>query len=112
MATPNLDDWTGRLDAACRDFLYETIQYQPAGGSYGAVKARVEYQDATRSFEVSQAIVQAIRVSLLKSDVPAKPGGTCRLMLAKMPGKTFRPVNVGQDEAGTHWEFDVETMSG
>lgn len=111
MAIPTLDDYTAMLDEACRDYLYETIQYKPASGSYGDEKARVEYQDTTRAFETSQVMVQAIRVSLLKADVPAKPNSLCRLTLPRLSGKIFKPVNIGSDEAGTHWEFDVETVN-
>lgn len=111
MAIPNLNDWDDRLDRACRDYLYEPVAYQPAGGGWLTVQARVEYQDATRSFNNSEAIIQAVRVSLLKADVPAKPTKAVRVELGKLDG-TYRPVNVSQDEGGTHWEFDVETVSG
>lgn len=110
---PNLDDdWTDRIDGACRTFLYEQIQFKPAASTYAGVRATVDYSDAEQTFNGAQVVTQAIRVSLIKVDVPAKPKGTDRITLKRSPGNTFKPVNVASDSSGTHWEFDLEAVSG
>jgi hypothetical protein len=111
MAIPTLDSMTELLDETSRDVLGETIQYKPSGGSYAGLGAHVDYGEATERFEAAQIVTQAIRVSLMKADVPAKPGSAVRVQLAKLAGLTFKPVNVASDSAGTHWEFDLETVS-
>lgn len=108
MPLPNLDDWTDRLDERCRDYLGETIQYAASGTIYVPEKAHVDYRDMAQQMQVGEAIAQDISVSLMKSDVPAKPRANTRLQLSKRPGKTYRPINVRSDESGTHWEFEVQ----
>lgn len=112
MAIPNLNDWTATLDEVCRDYLGETIQYKPAGGSFGDVTAHVDYRDMIKAFEAGQAVAQDIGLSLMKADVPAKPTRDCRVQLARLPGLTFRPINVRSDESGTHWECEVVQADG
>lgn len=113
MATPNLDDWTDTLDERCRDYLAETIQYAADGDTdnYADLKAHVDYRDMVKPLEVGQVLEQDIMVSVLKSDVPVKPGQGVRLTLPKLAGKTFRPVNPRSDESGTGWEFEVQRVS-
>ena len=55
----------------------------------------------------AQAIEQDIGVQLLKSAVPQKPSGACRITLGKLAGLTFKPVNVRSDTSGNYWEFEV-----
>lgn len=112
MPRPNIDDWMSLLDETCRDVLADTIRYRPRNGAYGDVRAYVDYGEEAERFETAALMVQSITVSLMKTDVPAKPGSSCRVMLAREPGKTFAPVNVRPDEAGTHWAFELEQTSG
>ena len=111
MTVPKLTDFDAMLDQGCRDYLGETIEYKADGGSYTETGAIVDYRDTERSLGSSQAMVQEILVSVLKSDVSVKPNKNCRVKLAKRPGIVFRPVNAGTDDAGTWWEFGVETVS-
>lgn len=110
MPLPNLDDYTARLDVACRDVLGEEIQYAANGTAYLPVGGHVDYRDMVKSLDVAEAIAQDITVAVMKADVATKPPTTARIQLAKRPGKTFRPVNPRSDESGTHWEFEVEAV--
>ena len=60
---PNLEDWTDKLDQTCRDWLYEAVQYQPASGQFGALRAQVEYRDTERAFETAQVIEELIAMA-------------------------------------------------
>lgn len=111
MAIPNLDDFTDALDERCRDYLGETISYAADGVSFASLKAHVDYRDGLKALEIATVIEQEITVSLMKSDVAAKPGSSVRLRLAKLTGMTLRPRNVRSDESGTHWEFEVMKVS-
>lgn len=113
MARPTLDDLTADLDRNCADILGDTIEYAADGSAFAERQAYVDYRDAARPLEGAQAIAQDIEVSgLLKADEPEKPGGSARIRLARRPGKTYRPVNVRTDEAGTGWEFEVKEVAG
>lgn len=107
MPLPTLETLTAGLDRACAQVLGDTIQYRAAGGEYAPIKAHVNYRDMAQAFEAAQAIAQDIMVTLPKTDVPAKPGAADRLTLPRVPGATFKPINVRSDESGTHWEFEV-----
>jgi hypothetical protein len=112
MTGPRLEDMQDDdLDAACMAALGDTIRYKPVGGAYRTLSAYVSYADAIRDIETGQMIAQDITVDMLIADVPVKPSGQCRLTLARLSGLTFRPINVRRDNAGTHWQFEVEKVN-
>lgn len=110
MPVPNLDDQLAALDAACLDHLGELISYTPAGGSALSIRAYVDYTDGEVFLGAGQAVEQEITVSLLKASVPAKPGNSDRLTLARKTGQTFRPTGAASDASGTHWTFTVKEV--
>lgn len=111
MAIPNINDFDERIGEVTRDYLGETIEYKADGGSYADTGAHVDYGDTDRSLGSAQVIAQDISVSVLKADVPIKPGRDCRVKLAKRAGIIFRPINVGTSNSGLDWEFALETVS-
>ncbi len=111
MPIPNLDDFTARLDANCRDYLGEAIAFAADGVTFANKRGHVNYRDMVKTFEVASAIEQDITVSVMKADVPVRPGANVRLRLVKFPGATFKPINPRSDESGTHWEFEVAKVS-
>ena len=99
------------LDRTCVDVLGDTIQYRAATApAYATLSAYVDYADKPRAIERMEAIDQDIRIELLKDDVPAKPGNLVRIQLPLLPGRTFKPINVGSDESGSHWAFDLKDV--
>lgn len=112
MAIPNLEDWTDTLDEACRDYLAATIQYKTSvAGTFADLKAHVDYRDQAKVFGNTEVYPQDIMLSVLKSDVAAKPNGNCRCQLPRLSGVTLKPINVRSDDSGTHWEFEVQEVS-
>lgn len=108
-----LESLTTDLDRACMDTLGDTISYKAAGaGTFSDVLAHADYRDSARSFDGAEVIAQDMRFAVLMSDVPAKPTGEVRVQLPKVAGRTFKPVGVGRDESGTHWEFDLKDVTG
>ncbi|MBB4859635.1 hypothetical protein HNO88_002964 [Novosphingobium chloroacetimidivorans] len=106
-----LQDVDALLDRTCVDVLGDTIQYRIAGATaFTAVSAHVDYADKLRSIEGVEAVDQDMRVELLKSDVPSKPGALWRIQLPALPARTFKPVNVGSDASGSHWAFDLKDV--
>ena len=113
MPPPNLSDFTDALDERVRDYLGETIQYAADGITFAGVKAHVFYRDMLKPLDVGDAIAQDITIEgLLKSDVATKPNGTARVTLARLPGKTFKAINVRTDDSGTGWDFELQRVSG
>lgn len=110
MPIPNLDDQTDRLDATVETYLAGPIQYSLSGSSFEPKMAHVDYRDQMREVGGAKAIAQDIQVSLRVSEIQTKPVGTHRVTLPKRPGKTYRPVNVGFDESGTHYEFELQEV--
>ncbi len=108
MTEATLEDLEGAfLDAPCMAILGDTIRYRPSGGSFRTAKAYVEYQGTLRSLDTGQVIEQDITVQILANDLAAKPGGTARITLPKIPGITYKPANIRRDRSGTHWEFEL-----
>lgn len=106
---PNINTFQARLDTACRDTLYETIDYKPADEElFVPVMADVDYGDEVGEFNNAALVLQAIVVSVLRTDVPEKPGGGVRIKLARLDGQVFSPVNVRLSDGGTDWEFGVK----
>lgn len=110
---PVLEDVEAILDEVCMAGLGDGIGYKAAGAAtFTPMRAYVEYGELARSLDGGQAIEQNIRVEVLCSQVPARPGAAVRITLGKLPGKTFKPVNVGLTDSGTHWAFEVERVNG
>ena len=107
-AGPTLEDMQDDgLDAVCMAALGDSIEYQPVGGAFAPLRAYVEYPEAIRSIETGQIVEQDIVVEVLRSDVPVRPSGICRVRLGRYQGATFKPVNVRLDRSGAHWQFEV-----
>lgn len=111
MPMPNIEDFTPMLDRACADIVGETVAYSADGGAFVSLQAHVLYRDATTTIEIAQAIEQDVSVAMLKVDVPVKPGKASRIRFGKLPGRTFRIINVRTDDAGTEWNFEVKDVS-
>lgn len=108
----SLEDMQGEfLDTPCMAILGDTIRYRPAGGSWLTLKAYVDHRDSATSFDGSQVIAQDILVQALRSDIPVKPGSGARITLPKVPGKMFKPINVGNDVSGDYWEFALQAVN-
>ena len=110
MARPTLEDMTPDMERACIDFLGESIMYAADGSTFVAVQAYVEYRDQAQSYDGAQAIAQDMTVAFLKADIAAAPTTEARLTLSRRSGKTYRPMNVRTDNAGTQWEFEVKEV--
>ena len=111
MPLPRLQDIDALLDRTCVDVLGDTIQYRATGAAeFTGISAHVDYADKLRSIEGVEAVDQDMRVELLKADVPAMPAAAVRIRLPLLPGRTFKPVNVGPNSSGTHWAFDLEDV--
>ena len=104
-----LEDLQGAfLDAPCMAELGDTIGYKAVGATvFKPMHAYVDYGDALRSIDGGQIIDQDISLEALRSDIPVKPSAACRLTLARIPGKTFKPINVRSDPSGRSWLFEV-----
>lgn len=110
---PVLEDLEASLDEACMAGLGDGIGYKAVGAStFAAMRAYVEYGELARSLDGGQAIEQDIRVEVLCSQVPARPSDAVRITLGKLPGKVFKPINVGLTDSGTHWAFEVKRVNG
>jgi len=111
MGLPRLTAFDGMLDSVTMETLGETIQYRLGGSSeWLSLAAIVDYSDQTRSIEGVDVVDQNIRVSIMKSSVPAKPSNADRIRLAKRPGSTFKPIKPGSDSSGSDWVFDVKDV--
>ena len=74
----------------------------------GTIKGFIDHEEMNRGG--IGAIEQDMSVQILRSDVPARPGSTNRITLPKLPGKTFKPVNVRMDDGATWWVFDLKEV--
>lgn len=108
---PRLEDMQDDdLDRACMDGLGDGIQYRAEGGDYSPFSAYVDYGEALRDLETGKKIEQDITVQMLKSDLAFRPTARDRVTLNRVPGKTYRPINIRSDRSGTHWEFEVASV--
>lgn len=98
------------MDAEAIAILGDTIGFKPAGGAFADIKAYVDYGEGFRSAELAGFIAGEVVIELLKADVPDKPGRNERLMLSRIPGKVFAPINVEHGSSGTHWRFGVQSV--
>lgn len=106
-----LEDMEGSfLNGPCMEYLGDTIRYKPAGGAWASKHAYVDHADQARSIDGGLVIDQNMTVTVLIEDVPTKPSSSCRVEISRVPGYTFRPVNVGRDQSGTHWVFELEQV--
>lgn len=93
------DNWNG-----------DSLRYMPVGGAYSDKVGFVDYSDQARSLEVGIVIEQKISVEISKITVPVEPTAACRVQLPKVPGRTFKPINVGGDKSGNCWLFDLQRV--
>lgn len=92
--------------------LGESIAYKAPGGDYLPIRGYVDFGEQTRNLQTNQVIAQDITVEVLHADVPVRPNSQCLVTIVKLPGKTYRPVNVRNSDDGDHWLFEVEQVSG
>lgn len=108
---PALEDIAGAsLDVPVMATLGDSIQYQAAGGAFVPLRAYVDYADALRDVSTATIIDQDISVEMLVSDLAAKPADADRITLGKLPGLTFKPINVRRSSGGAHWQFEVRQV--
>lgn len=107
-----LEELESGMDASCMSILGDSITYRPVSGPAKSIKAYVSFEELARALEVGQAIQQAMTCEVQRSDVAVRPSDACRITLAKVPGKTFKPVNVSLDRSGTHWLFELVKVNG
>lgn len=109
---PSLRDFEGRVNRACMDGLGYDLLYKAVGSArYVEKLAFIDHTDAARSIDGGMMIDQDVTLEVLRDDVPAKPTDACRMQLPRIPGKTFKPVNVRSDETGTHWSFELKQVN-
>lgn len=106
----DLETHTAALDRACMATLGETIAYAADGATYVNKMAHVDYREGQTAYDRSPAIHQDISMTVLREDVAVRPPRSARIMLARMTGQVFSPVNVKLDQSGTHWEFDLQKV--
>lgn len=105
---PRLEDLEAELlNEQCMAGLGDAVWYKPAAGVYADLRGYVDYGEALRDLENGKVIEQDITVQMLKTDVPVRPSGQCRITLSRIPESIFKPVNVRSDRSGSHWEFEV-----
>lgn len=104
---PTLESLQSGMDADCMAALGDSVRYMPEGDGFSSFKAYVEFNEAVQDVETGKVVEQDITVQMLMTDVPDRPNGRCRIRLGRLPGLTFKPVNVRVDKTGTHWEFEV-----
>lgn len=98
------------MDAECMTILGDSITYRRASGPTLSLKAYVNFEEVARSIDIGQAIEQAMLVEIRISDLPQRPAPADRITLGKVPGITFKPINVGRDRSGTHWAFELKRV--
>lgn len=103
-----LEELTDDIDAICMAELGDTISYVPSGSAALTIKAHPDYADHNRNIGGVDVMEQNIMLAVRKVDVPRKPVSADRVIMPKKPGKIYRPVNVGTDESGTHWMFELQ----
>lgn len=110
--TSTLEDMEGAfLDAPCMAALGDSIRYMAVGGSFVAMLAYVDHAEGSRPLGTGEVIEQDMSVQVLRSDVPVRPSSACRVTVGKVPGKTFKPVNVRRDTTGQFWEFELALVN-
>ena len=112
MTLPTLESMEAELDSNVMAALGDAISYTPSGSSALSIRAHVDYEDGEIAVGGAEAIQPDISVEILKSDLPSRPVSADRITLSKVPGKTFRPVNVSTDKSGTHWLADLREVPG
>lgn len=111
MPLPRLQDVDATLDWVCANVLGDLILIWLAGATDPLERpAHVYYADKLRSIEGVEAVDQNIRLELRKADAPMKPGKLMRIQLPLLPDRLFMPINVGTDDSGTHWLFDLKDV--
>lgn len=111
MTMRNLEDLEAGLDEPCMAILGDSISYKAPGGSFAAIRGYVDFGEQARDLQTGQVIAQDITVEVRHADVPTRPSALARIMIGKLPGKVFRPVNVRNSEDGNHWLFEVEAVN-
>lgn len=111
MTFPALEDLEAEwLDRPVMDALGDSIEFQLAGGSFTAKKAFGEFAEALRDMSTGTVIDQDITLQILMVDLPRRPIPSDRVRVARIPGSTFKPINVRRDQSGKHWEFELEKV--
>ena len=112
MPLPNLESLEAGLDRACADVLGDTISYKAVGqADFALIKAHLDYREIAEGLSSSiEVIAQDMRVSMLRADVPVRPGSGVRIRLPKVPDRTFKPIAARLGESGTHWEFELKDV--
>lgn len=107
-----LEDFDADDNAACDTLVGDTLSYRATGAAaFVSLKGYVDYADALRSIDTGQVIEQDIAVELRKALAGERPGNGTRMQLAKLPGKTFRPINVRSSSDGDYWLFEVQQVN-
>ena len=111
MALKTLSEMMPSVAATARNVLGHDILYTPTGTSTALpIKAQGDYSPNMLNGEVSVGIDQDIELMVLKTDLAAMPADGDRITLPRVPGKTFKPVNVHHDETAEHWLFNLKRV--
>lgn len=108
---PRLEDLQVPIAAGCMERLGDSIAYKAPGGSYVPIRGYVDFGEAARDLETGQIIAQDITVEVTHAAVAVRPTALARVTIDKLPGLTFKPVNVRNSNDGDHWIFEVEKVS-
>lgn len=103
MAIPTLEDMTERLDEGTAMLVGDPLTYDG-----NTINGFIDHVEMNRGG--IGAIEQDMSVQILRSDIPTRPGSANRITLPKLPGKTFKPVNVRLDDGATFWVFDLKEV--
>lgn len=109
---PTLEDFEADMDRLCMDTLGDSIAYAVLGGRFMPKRAYGEFAEAIRDLSTGSVISQDITLEMLVEDLPRRPNTSDRIRISKVPGATFKPVNVRRTQSGTHWAFELEKVSG
>ncbi len=112
MTFPRLEDVQGEfLDKPCIDFLGDSLTYKADGASsFAPISGFVDFSDQPQDIGNGQIIAQDISVEILIADFPVRPNANCRITIGRIPGLTFKPINIGRDKSGAHWSFNLEKV--
>lgn len=110
MALKTLSEMMPSVAATARTVLGHDVLYTPAGGAAQTIKTQGDYSPNMLNGEVSVGIDQDIELMVLKTDLAAMPADGDRITLPRVPGKTFKPVNVHHDETAEHWLFNLKRV--
>lgn len=106
----DLESISDRLMADIEERIGERITYTPQGLSAITPRAHVYYADAQTDIGAGQAIEQDITLHIRKSALPHMPRSADRVVLARHPGKTFKPVNPSTDDSGYEWIVNLKVV--